>query len=221
MKSSSKNNLGAILIAIVTGFFTYFLWPTLTTWFSKSTNPSKQDTLKSAIQSNKIDSGSHNNQQNQGGNNNVQLNIPGTSAKINLNSPTVITNNNNSPSLKNLPAVNNGFINNGGVGNTYQQSILNGPVKPPQRHLDDMELLKIIDSLPNKTYSCNIRLWNADSESVAFGQEIADKLARVGYHNLSSSSFTTFEKGPKNKFLIERYYSPRDSAVVITIYSQR
>ena len=96
-----------------------------------------------------------------------------------------VYNSNQTKSKKNdTQIINNGFINNGGAANTYNQTI--NPQPTPRQVLDE-DIKNIEDKVP-KTYALNITFSALDKECNNFGYELAKRLTSLGY-NISISLY--------------------------------
>lgn len=79
---------------------------------------------------------------------------------------------------KDTTIVNNGFLNQGGTGNTYNQT-LNPDI--PQRHFTQQDFEKLKAMLPKKTKYIAGNIFNYDQESMVLGNEMLDFFESHGY----------------------------------------
>ncbi len=78
-----------------------------------------------------------------------------------------------------VPIINNGFINNGGAGNTYNQTI--NPGLPP-RNLKNLDFENLIGKIPSKKISIQVMPCFQDKETLNYSNQIFYKLEKLGYN---------------------------------------
>lgn len=75
------------------------------------------------------------------------------------------------------PIVNNGIINNGGIGNTYNQTVRQGE---PQRHLTQEDKRVFDNWVASRKVLFTVSVYNYDKESIVFAEEIVSYLKSKG-----------------------------------------
>jgi len=185
VKGSSRrpNKLKQWLKGIGTVMFIFVLQQVFVRWVRPKSVTETQatqmasDTIPRVSQSIKADSAKNSNFQQQSGNGNIQVG-PNNKAPINSPSKKVTINNSKTVDSSKTTIV-NGFLNQGGTGNTYNQQFNAGS---PQRHLDG-SFRKIVDSglrsVANKGYY-EVSTF-ADPECIALGREMENYLDSLGY----------------------------------------
>jgi len=140
-----------------------------------SPNNSSIDSIPKVKQSIKADSANNSNFQQQNGNNNIQV-APGNKGDINSPKKKVTVNN-----IKKVDSsqtiINNGILNQGGTGNTYNQTVNAGL---PLRHLQMIDYITLRAMIPRKKMNYVISIYNYDAESMAYGQEFEHYFDSLG-----------------------------------------
>jgi hypothetical protein len=98
---------------------------------------------------------------------------------------------------KDTDIINNGFLNQGGTSNTYNQT-LNPDI--PQRHFTKQDFEKIKSMLPEKTKNIAGNIYNFDQESMALGNEMLDFFELHGYTIAMKPLGEILSTVPKDKF---------------------
>jgi len=88
--------------------------------------------------------------------------------------------------------LNEGFVNNGGIGNIYNQTTIKNEI--PQRHLQKLDMEYMLKLISSKKIIYDIWCYNGDLESQRFGIEISNFLKQkdakqyhVGFNSIYSS----------------------------------
>ncbi|MCX6215349.1 hypothetical protein [Spirosoma sp.] len=109
---------------------------------------------------------------------------------------------------KGTPIINNGFLNQGGNGNTYNQQI-NPEI--PQRHFSKSNFNAFKNILPDKTKFITGSIFNSDAESIKYGNELLDTFESNGYIIAVRPLGLRVEHVPKEKFGLIEYSLSNDS----------
>ncbi len=112
--------------------------------------------------------------------------------------------------------INNGFINQGGTGNTYNQTI-NPAVD--QRHLSQLQMIEFDKYISTKVLYFNIKVYNYDKESIVFGNEIAKYLTSKGSIQMVTPFSEVLGGVPDNKIgKVDWEVTPDTTQFTFTIY---
>ena len=116
------------------------------------------------------------------------------------------------------PIINNGFLNQGGKGNTYNQQMI---TTPQQRHPTIADVRRIEDSVDKRKYPLYISY--EDKESYIFGDELAQMLFENGFKILYMTEVMSLTLGtPRDaswRFTVD--LNIPDTSYSIHILSQR
>ena len=112
--------------------------------------------------------------------------------------------------------VNNGILNNGGTGNTYNQTI-NPDI--PQRHFTNDSFAWFNNNLPKKAKYFTVTIYNHDQESATFANEIFDFLQAKQFVAAMTPAGQIFSQVPKDKLgQIDVALSSDSTLFQMTIY---
>ena len=131
----------------------------------------------------------------------IQKEVHRQSYQANIN-PTAIA------PKKDTAIINNGIINNGGVGNTYNQTV-NPNI--PQREFGIVAKNELSNLIPAKANSFYIHVYNYDHESLVFAKEIVDYLVSKKYTIVMTPIGEIMAEVPKDAFGKSTFNLSKDS----------
>lgn len=119
---------------------------------------------------------------------------------------------------KNEPKiVNNGFINQGGSGNIYNQTI---KTDVPQRHFTQPDFMDIKNHLKSESKNIITAVYDFDKESTVFANEIISYFEKNGFTSIEPRIISKigFQVPDEKKGKMELFFTENPHSFIIHIY---
>lgn len=113
--------------------------------------------------------------------------------------------------------MNNGFLNQGGSGNTYNQTI-NTDV--PQRHFTQLDFMAIKNNLKSESKYIITAVYDFDKESTVFANEIISYFEKNGFTSIEPriANKIGFQFPEEKKGKMELFFTENPNSFIVHIY---